>query len=156
MDSFDTRLLDALQRDGRLTNAELADRVGLSASQCSRRRAALEESGVIAGYAAHLDANRLGLTLTAIVEVTLHAHSEERARAFARLVAGMDEIQEAFSLTGDTDYLLKVVVEDLQDLSRFLNQRLLAHDSVARIRSSIVLDRLKSTTRLPLPNVRAS
>ena len=150
LDSFDLRILSALQKDGRIGNAELSDLVGLSASQCSRRRAALEASGVIARYAALLSPAKLGLGLIVFVEVTLHAHSEERARRFAQLILRLDEVQEAHSLTGDTDYLLKLAVTDLDALSHVLNHVLLAHESVARIRSSIVLDRLKQTTELPL------
>ena len=150
MDGLDIRILDALQRDGRLSNADLAERVALSPSQCSRRRAALEEAGLIARYQAILDGQKLGLNLLAFVEVTLHAHSEARARAFARLVETLDEVQEAYALTGDTDYLLKVRVPDLEALARTLNTRILAHESVARIRSSVVLERLKETSRLPL------
>jgi len=152
-DSADLRLLDALQRRGRLTNAELAEEIGLSPSQCSRRRTALEEAGVISGYAALLSQPVLGLGVTVFVEVTLHAHSEERARAFARLIARLDEVQEAFALTGDVDYLLKLTVPDLAALSHILNNVLLAHESVARIRSAIVLERLKQTTRLPLDHL---
>ena len=150
LDHFDVRILSALQRNGRLGNAELSEEVGLSASQCSRRRAALEDAGIIRRYAALLSPSAIGLGLTAFVEVTLHAHSEERARKFALLIQRLDEVQEAHSLTGDTDYLLKLRVSDLSALSHILNHVLLAHESVARIRSSIVLDRLKETPELPL------
>ena len=153
MESADLAILAALQRDGRLTNAELAGKVGLSPSQCSRRRSSLEATGLIANYAAILDAAKLGLQLTAFVEVTLNAHSEERAKAFASFVGRMDAVQGAYALTGETDYLLKIVAPDLEGLSDILNRRLLAHESVARIRSSIVLERLKETTALPLGRV---
>lgn len=154
MDSLDLRILDALQTDGKSSNLELSERVNLSASQCSRRRANLEEAGVIERYQAVLDATKLGLDLTAFVEVTLNAHSEDRARRFSQLIEGLDEVQEAFSLTGDTDYLLKLRVPDLEALSDILNNRLLAHDSVVRIRSSVVLERLKETMRLPLQHLK--
>ena len=150
LDFFDVRILSALQRNGRLGNAELSEAVGLSASQCSRRRTALEEAGIIDRYAALLSPQAIGLGLSAFVEVTLHAHSEERSRRFAQLIDRLDEVQEAHSLTGDTDYLLKLRVSDLTALSQILNHVLLAHESVARIRSSIVLDRLKETPELPL------
>lgn len=153
VDAADLRLLDALQRRGRLTNAELAEEIGLSPSQCSRRRVALEEAGMIERYAALLSAPALGLGMIVFVEVTLHAHSEERARTFARLVDRLDAVQEAFALTGDVDYLLKLTVPDLAALSHILNNVLLAHESVARIRSAIVLERLKQTTRLPLDHL---
>ena len=150
MDSPDIRILDALQKDGKLSNSELAELALLSPSQCSRRRAALEEAGLIERYQAVLSAAKLGLGLLAFVEVTLHAHSEARAKAFARFLESLEEVQEAYTLTGDTDYLLKVRAPDLEALARTLNTRILAHDSVARIRSSVVLERVKETSALPL------
>lgn len=150
LDSFDLRLLAALQDNGRLTNQEVGERIGLSPSQCSRRRSALEASGLIRGYRADLAAEALGFGLLVFVNVTLATHSRDNARAFRDLVARVDEVQEAYALTGDADYLLKVVVRDLKYLSVLVNDVLLAHDTVGRVRSSIVLDRLKETVRLPL------
>ena len=150
MDQFDVKLLDALQQDGRLTNYDLAERVGLSASQCSRRRSALEEAGIIASYHARLSTGGIGLDVVAFVQVTLAAHSPENSKHFLRLVEGLDEVQEAYALTGDADYLIKLAVPDLKGLSRILNEIFLPHESVAHVRSSIVLDRLKQTLRLPL------
>jgi DNA-binding Lrp family transcriptional regulator len=154
LDDFDFRLLGALQEDGRLTNQELAERVGLSASQCSRRRARLEESGIIRGYHAELAADVLGLGVLVFVHVTLSTHSPDNSKRFRDLVARSDEIQEAYSLTGETDYLLKMVLPDLKSLATTVNERLLAHDTVAHVRSSVVLDRLKETARLPLKKTR--
>ncbi|UFN47753.1 Lrp/AsnC family transcriptional regulator [Roseomonas sp. OT10] len=151
LDRFDLRLLAALQEEGRLTNQQLAERIGLSASQCSRRRAALEAAGVIRGYRAELEAGAVGLHVRVFIQVTLSAHSHDNARRFRDLVARLDEVQEAYAMTGDTDYLMKAVVPDLKALSVLVNERLLPHESVARVRSSIVLDRLKDTRRLPLP-----
>lgn len=153
MDGFDLKLLGALQAEGRLTSQELAERVGLSASQCARRRAALEESGVIEGYHARLSADVLGLELTVFVEIALASHSPDAARGLLTLLEGMPEVQEAYSLTGASDYLVKLVVPDLKALSRVLNDRLLPHAGVARLRSSIVLDRLKQTNALPLSHL---
>jgi DNA-binding Lrp family transcriptional regulator len=150
MDDFDVRLLRALQDDGRLTNYDLAERVGLSASQCSRRRAALEASGVIESYHANLSAPALGLGVVAFVQVTLAAHSPDNSKRFAKLIDGLEEVQEAYSLTGEADYLIKMALPDLAALSRMLSEVFLPHTSVAHVRSSIVLDRLKQTTRLPL------
>jgi DNA-binding Lrp family transcriptional regulator len=154
LDEFDMRLLGALQTDGRLTNQELADKVGLSASQCSRRRARLEESGIIRGYHADLSPEALGLGVLVFVHVTLSAHSPDNSKRFRDLVACSDDIQEAYSLTGETDYLLKMVLPDLKSLAATVNERLLAHDTVAHVRSSVVLDRLKETARLPLRRTR--
>ncbi len=150
IDHVDLRLLDALQQDGRLTNQELAERVGLSASQCSRRRSALEEAGVIDGYRASLSSEAIGLELIVFIEVSLAMHSPDNAKRFGDLLAGMEEVQEAYSLTGESDYLVKLAVADLKRLSEILNDVLLPHEGVARLRSSIVLDRLKQTSKLPL------
>lgn len=150
MDSFDLKILEALQADGHETNDRLAERAGLSPSQCSRRRAVLEEDGVIEGYHAKLSAEKLGLKVQVFVQVTLATHSPDNSKRFAKLINDLDEVQEAYSLTGAADYVLKLVVEDLQALSRILNDVLLPHQSVAHVRSSIVLERLKHTARLPL------
>jgi DNA-binding Lrp family transcriptional regulator len=156
MDDFDVKLLQALQEDGRLTNNDLGDRVGLSASQCSRRRSALENAGVIEGYHAALSSEALGLAVLAFVHVTLAAHSPDNAKRFQELVARTEEVQEAYSLTGEADYLVKIAVVDLKALSHILNDVLLAHGSVAHVHSAIVLDRLKKTARLPLAHLRAT
>jgi DNA-binding Lrp family transcriptional regulator len=150
LDAFDLRLLAALQENGRLTNQELGERIGLSASQCSRRRAGLEDAGLIRGYRADLAAELIGFRLLVFVQVTLATHSGDNAEKFRKLVARLDEVQEAYATTGDTDYLLKVVVADLKDLSVLVDEVLLPHESVARVRSSIVLDRIKETASLPL------
>ena len=156
MDDFDVKLLQALGEDGRLTNNDLGDRVGLSASQCSRRRSALENAGVIEGYHAALSSEALGLAVLAFVHVTLAAHSPDNAKRFQELIARTEEVQEAYSLTGEADYLVKIAVVDLKALSRILNDVLLAHGSVAHVYSAIVLDRLKNTARLPLTHLRAA
>src|SRR5499425_3749098 len=150
MDEFDIKLLTALQDDGRLTNNELADRIGLSASQCSRRRAALEESGVIESYHAVLSAEAVGVAVLVFIQVGLATQSPDSGDAFVKLINGIEEVQEAFSLTGDADYLVKMAVPDLKTLSRILNGVLLPHRSVAHVHSYVVLDRVKQTTRLPL------
>ncbi|WP_315811976.1 Lrp/AsnC family transcriptional regulator [Bradyrhizobium sp. SZCCHNR2028] len=150
VDSFDLRILAALQNDGRLTNQELADLAGLSASQCSRRRMRLEQDGVIAGYRAQLASQALGFELIAFIQITLATHSPDNAQKFRTLVDRVDDIQEAYALTGDSDYLLKVVLRDLKSLSDVVNNVLMPHQSVAHVRSSIVLDRLKESAKLPL------
>mgnify|MGYP001031285792 FL=1 len=155
VDSFDLKMLAALQDDGRLTNQQLADAVGLSASQCSRRRTRLEEDGIVAGYHADLAAGRLGFNVVAFVHITLATHSPDNAKHFRDLVRRVDDVQEAYSLTGDADYLLKIILRDLKSLSDIVNNVLMPHPSVAHVRSSIVLDCLKTTTKLPLRNVKA-
>jgi DNA-binding Lrp family transcriptional regulator len=146
----DLRLLLLLQENGALTNQQLADAAALSASQVSRRRQALEEAGVIAGYRALIDRERLGFGVTVYVNVSLHSHSPDNSRRFADLVRRTPEVQEAHALTGEADYLLKVVARDLKDLARLVNAVLLPHESVDRVRSEIVLETLKETAALPL------
>jgi DNA-binding Lrp family transcriptional regulator len=150
MDAFDRKLLAAIQADGARTNQELAEQVGLSASQISRRRQQLEAEGLIGGYAARLSAARLGFGVRAFVHVTLARHSPDNSRRFAELVARTPEVQEAHALTGEADYLLKVTVRSLGDLAALINAVLLPHESVDRVRSEIVLETLKETAALPL------
>ena len=153
VDGADLKILAALQDDGRLTNQQLADLVGLSASQCSRRRARLEEEEVIAGYRASLAGEALGFNLIAFIQITLATHSPDNAEKFRALVTRVDDIQEAYALTGDADYLLKAVLRDLKGLSDIVNNVLMPHPSVAHVRSSIVLERLKESARLPLKQI---
>jgi DNA-binding Lrp family transcriptional regulator len=150
MDQFDRKIITALQRHGAQTNQELSDAVGLSPSQVSRRRQQLEADGVIEGYVARLSAHKLGFGVRVFVHITLAAHSPSNSRLFAELVERTPQIQEAHALTGDSDYLLKVVVGSLKELSALINETLLPHDSVDRVRSEIVLETLKETTALPL------
>ena len=150
VDVFDLRILGALQDDGRLTNQELAEIAGLSASQCSRRRMRLEAEKVIAGYRAELASEALGFSVIAFIQITLATHSPDNAKKFRALVNRIDDIQEAYSLTGDADYVLKAVLRDLKSLSDIVNNVLMPHPSVAHVRSSIVLERLKDSARLPL------
>jgi DNA-binding Lrp family transcriptional regulator len=150
IDAFDLKMLAALQDDGRLTNQQLADTVGLSASQCSRRRMRLEEEKVISGYHADLSSDALGFNVIAFIQVQLATHSPDNAKKFRTLVQRVDEVQEAYSLTGDADYVLKAILRDLKGLSDLVNNVLMPHQSVAHVRSSIVLDRLKETSKLPL------
>ncbi len=150
MDRYDRRILEELQKDARLTNNDLSERVNLSPSQCSRRRTRLEQEGFIRGYFADLDRNLLGLGIVNIITVTLDTHNRDNARRFARLVEGLPEVLEAHSLTGEMDYLLKVVTPDLRALSGFVNDVLLPHESVRHVKSAIVLDTLKETHALPL------
>jgi len=150
VDTFDLKMLAALQDDGRLTNQQLADLIGLSASQCSRRRMRLEEEKVISGYHADLSSEALGFNLIAVINITLATHSPDNAKKFRALINRVDEIQEAYALTGDADYVVKAVLRDLKGLSDIVNNVLMPHPSVAHVRSSVVLDRLKESTKLPL------
>jgi len=149
MDGYDWKMLAALQADGRLTNHEIGDRIGLSASQCSRRRTALEQAGVISGYGARLNSRELGFDVLAFIHVNLQAHDAKSVQSFQHLVETRDAIQEAHLVSGDTDYLLKVVAENLAQLSDFVTNTLLVHDTIAHVKSYIVLKQLKQTSQLP-------
>ncbi len=150
IDTFDKRILAALQSNGNATNQELADSVGLSPSQCSRRRASLETEGVIQGYAAKLNPEALGLDVTVFISVTLARHSRANSERFRALMEQLAEVQEAHSMTGDMDYLIKVTVPNLAALSEFINDVLLPHEAVHQVHSTIVLNTIKRNGGLPV------
>ncbi len=150
MDRYDRKILALLQEDARLTNAELGERVNLSPSQCSRRRQRLEEEGYIRGYRAILDRDKMGFALVNIISVTLATHNRDNARHFAELLSGLPQVQEAYALTGEMDYVVKVVTPDLKSLSDFVNGVLLPHESVQHVKTAIVLETLKETPSLPV------
>ncbi len=150
LDEFDRKLLRLLQRDGRLTNNELSQKINLSASQCSRRRSRLELEGYIRGYRADLDREKLGIGIVNLITVTLATHNRDNAQRFARLIGGLPEVLEAYSLTGEMDYIIKVVTPDLRSLSAFVSDVLLPHESVQHVKTAIVLDTLKESGALPV------
>ncbi len=150
LDEFDKKILVALQVNCQLTNSELGKTVNLSPSQCSRRRSRLEDDGVITGYTATLDRERIGLGLLNLVFVSLANHTCDNAAEFAKLVARLPEVLEAHALTGETDYVLKIVTRDLRGLSNLVNEQLLVHPVVQHVRTAVVLETLKDTNVLPL------
>ena len=154
LDAVDRRILRALQADGRMTYDVLAQAVGLSPSAALRRVKRLEESGAIAAYVALLSPERIGLPLTAYLNVRLDKHTERHKRnpmdLFKAAVQTWPEVVECASLTGEMDYLLRVVVEDMSHYSRFIMDTLLKHPSVQDCKTSFVLDRVKNTTALPV------
>ena len=156
LDRIDRRLLDLLQRDAKLSNLDLASRVGLSPSPCLRRVKRLEEMGLIRHYVAILDAAKLGLGLTAYATVRManHGDSPKRSamRSFRDVVQDWHEVVACYAMTGEMDYLLRVQTIDLDHYSRFVMDKLLRHPSVLDVRSSFMLDRIKDTTALPLPD----
>lgn len=152
MDGFDRRILAALQADGRLTNAELSERVNLSPSQCSRRRAQLEELGYIDRYQAVLNRKKLGFGFVNVITVTLATHNSDNARKFAQLIRNLPEVMEAHALTGEMDYFVKVVTPDLKALSEFVNDVLLPHESVRQVKTAIVLNTIKESFAIPVPS----
>lgn len=150
LDDIDKRLLAALQADSQATAQDLADRLHLSASQIGRRRQRLEAQGLIRSYTARLDAQKLGLAVQAFVQVQMQVHGADPARAFARLVAAQPEIVSAWTLTGEADYLLRVYCADLPALNRLIHDVLLAHPTVARVQSQIVMNQFKQDAALPI------
>jgi len=154
LDAIDRRILAALQSQGRMTYDELAAQVSLSASATLRRVKRLEDSGVIAGYVALVAPERVGLGLTAYINVRLEKHTDTQKRspmdAFTAAVQAWPEVVECAALTGEMDYLLRVVVQDMAHYSRFIMEHLLRHPSVQDCKSSFVLHRLKTTTALPV------
>ena len=154
LDAIDRRILRALQADGRVTYDVLAAQVSLSPSATLRRVKRLEEAGVIASYVALVAPERVGLGLTAYLNVRLEKHAEVHKRnpmdLFRAAVQTWPEVVECAALTGEMDYLLRVVVEDMAHYSRFVMDTLLRHPSVEDCKTSFVLDRVKNTTALPL------
>ncbi|BBD78706.1 Lrp/AsnC family transcriptional regulator [Aerosticca soli] len=151
LDRTDLRLLAILQAEGRITQAELAERVNLSPSACLRRVQRLEAAGVIVGYAARIAPEAVGLGLQAFVRVQLARHEGEAIARFVERLAGWDEVVACHALSGDMDYLLQVYVTDLAHFSRFLLDRLLNEAGVADVNSSFVLRTVKCAPGLPLP-----
>lgn len=149
-DRTDLRLLAVLQTEGRITNAELAERVSLSPSACLRRVQRLEAEGVLVGYSAQVDPQAVGLGLQAFVRVQLTKHESEAIERFVDQVNGWDEVVACYALTGDMDYLMHIFVADLEHFSRFLLDRLLNAAGVADVNSSFVLRTVKRSAALPL------
>ncbi len=150
-DRIDLKILAFLQEHGRASNLELAEAVSLSASQCHRRHKRLEELGVIAGYEARLAPAALGLGVVAFVHVAMEKGHFANIRKFTESVRNLPQVLECFSVTGDFDYVLKIVASDLKAMSQFLMDTLIPLPGVANVRSSVCLDEIKSTGALPLP-----
>jgi len=151
LDRYDRRILELLQREGRLSNQELAERIGLSPSPCLRRVRALEESGIISGYRAMLDAKRLGLSLMALIHISMDRHTPERFDNFEQQVRDLPEVLECLLVTGqDADYQLKVVVHDMEAYQALLLNKVTRIEGVSGVHSSFVLRRVVDRTELPV------
>jgi Lrp/AsnC family leucine-responsive transcriptional regulator len=149
LDDTDLRMLDVLQREGRITNAELASRVNLSPAPCLRRLQRLESEGIIVGYGARVDPRQVELGLQAFVRIQLEKHDARTIERFSQRVTQWSEVVACFALTGDLDYLLHVYVADLEDFSRFMN-KVFSAGVVADVNSSFVLNTVKQAHGLPL------
>lgn len=143
LDDFDRKILMELQRDGRLSSQQLADTVALSASQCARRRRRLEQLGIIKSYRARLSRRKVGLGISAFIQVSLDSHGQQEIEAFTRLLEANPAILEACKLTGPTDYLLRVATADLDEMNRLISEVLLPHPSISHLQSHIVLEWVK-------------
>jgi Lrp/AsnC family leucine-responsive transcriptional regulator len=150
LDATDRRILTVLQREGRVTNSELAERINLSASACHRRVQRLEESGVIRDFVALLDAKAVKRATVVFVEITLAAQADDVLDAFEREVRKISDVLECHLMTGQADYLLKVVAEDTEDFARIHRQKLARLPGVAQMQSSLALRTVFKTTALPL------
>jgi Lrp/AsnC family leucine-responsive transcriptional regulator len=155
LDRFDLRILAELQKDAGQTNQELAERIGLSPSPCSRRVKHLEEAGIIQQRVTLLDRRRLGLALTAIIQISMDRHTPERFDAFEAEVRQYPEVQECYLITGqEADYLLKVVVPDMDHYQEFLLNKITRIEGVSGVHSSFVMRRVVDSTELPLGYVK--
>ena len=151
MDRYDKRILELLQREGRLSNQELADRIGLSPSPCLRRVRALEEAGIIAGYRALVDARKLGLSLTALIHISMDRHTPERFENFENQVSVLPEVLECLLITGqDADYQLKVIVRDMDEYQKLLLNRITRIEGVTGVHSSFVMRAVVQNAPVPV------
>ncbi len=149
LDRYDRHILEVLQQDGRINNQDLADRIGLSPSPCLRRVRAMEEAGLILGYRALLDARQLGLSLMALIHISMDLHTPERFAHFEAQVSVLPEVIECLLITGqDADYQLKVMVRDMEHYQSLLLNQLNRIEGVTGVHSSFVLRRAVSKTAL--------
>lgn len=152
LDRYDLHILRVLQEDGRISNQDLADRIKLSASPCLRRVKILEESGLITGYRALIDARKLGLSLMALIHISMDKHTPERFKNFEENIGQIPDVLECLLITGqDADYQLKVMVKDMDAYQDLLLNRITRINGVTGVRSSFVLRQIINKTALPLP-----
>ncbi len=156
LDATNLRILDELQKDARLTNVELAARVHLSPSPCLARVRALEKSGLISRYVMLLDPLQIGLSVSVFIQIRLERQVERSLEQFQAAICEYPEVMECYLMTGDSDYLIRVLVPDVQALERFIVDNLSKIPGVANIRSSFALKQVKYKTALPLPNLKKS
>lgn len=148
IDATDRRILTALQKDGRMTNADLSEQVNLSPSACHRRVQRLEEDGLIAGYVALLDARRMGKPTTVFVEITLQGQADDVLDAFEQAIKRVPDVLECHLMAGTADYLIKIVAEDTEDFARIHRQYLSRLPGVAKMQSSFALRTVVKTTAI--------
>lgn len=149
-DTIDLQILAELQAEGRMTNVDLAQRVGLTAPPCLRRVRALEDAEIIRGYHAELDAVRLGFSITVFAMVSLRSQAESDLEAFEAHVAALPEVRECFMLNGEIDFILKIVARDLQGFQRFLTSKLTSAPNVSSVKTSLTIRSSKNATGVPV------
>lgn len=155
IDDVDRRILEVLQRDASVSNAELANRVGLSASPCWRRVQRLERDGLIRARVALLDAAKLGLGITVFESVKLSSHGRQALPQFEAAIREYPEVLECYTVTGEVDFILRILTRDMQSYERFLRDHLLQMPEVAEVHSTIALTQVKYTTAMPLDLVQS-
>lgn len=150
LDDIDRKIIGAVQADGKITVNELAERVGLSASPCARRVRLLEQAGVIKGYSAVIDQKKVGLPISAFASIKLERQREEDLDRFSKAVARWPEVVDCYLMTGQRDYLMRIVARDLEAYEQFLKDKLTRLDGVASIETSFALKQVKRSEVLPL------
>jgi len=150
LDAIDVRIIAAVQNDGRISINDLAEKVGLSPSPCARRLRILEEKGVIKGYTAMIDQTKVGLPVSAFASIKLERQREEDLDRFAKAVAGWPEVVDCYLMTGQRDYLMRIVVRDLQAYETFIKSKLTRLEGIASIETSFALDQVKRAEVLPI------
>lgn len=150
LDRIDRQILSLLQSEGRMTNVELAERVGLTAPPCLRRVRALEQAGVIRGYRAEVDGARLGYPITVFAMVSLRSQAERDLAAFEEHVSAIDEVRECYMLNGEIDFILKIVARDLHSFQTLLTTQLTAAPNVASVKTSLTIRTAKSRSGVPV------
>ncbi|TQV86841.1 Lrp/AsnC family transcriptional regulator [Aliikangiella coralliicola] len=150
LDKTDRKILEILQKNARITNKELSSQLGLSPPPTLERVKKLESSGYITGYIAVLDPKKVDLGAVMMVSVTLHQHSEEAIEAFHRAIENLTEVMECYHLTGDDDFILKVVCKDIQQYERFVREKLARLNTLGKIKSSVVLSTVKMVREYPI------
>ena len=150
LDAIDCKIIAAVQNDGRITVNDLAEKVGLSPSPCARRLRILEDKGVIKGYTATIDQMKVGLPVSAFASIKLERQREEDLDRFARAVARWPEVVDCYLMTGQRDYLMRIVVKDLQAYEAFIKSKLTRLEGIASIETSFALDQVKRAEVLPI------
>ena len=153
LDRFDRRILDVLQVEGRISNQELAERIGLSPSPCLRRVRALEDGGIVRGYHADIDADALGYSVNVFAFVGLTSQAESDLREFEEMVSALPQVRECHMLMGETDFLLKIVAHDWDDFQRFLTSKLTPAPNVSHVKTALAIRSAKSLPGVPIDGV---